>query len=90
MENKKLSQQELQQIETVKQKSQAVVQELGQIELLRLDLKSRKDDALAFLEQLRQEEKELAQALETTYGKGMIDLEKEEFIPYVEQAEVIG
>ena len=39
MENKKLTQEELQQIETVKQKSQAVVQELGQIELLKLEKK---------------------------------------------------
>jgi len=34
-------------------------------------------------------EKELAETLEAAYGKGTIDLEKEEFIPYVEQAEVV-
>lgn len=85
MENKKLTQEELQQIETVKQKSQAVVQELGQIELLKLNLKSRRENALAFLEELKQEEKALAEALEATYGKGTIDLEKGEFMPLVEE-----
>ena len=79
MENKKLTQEELSQIETVKQKSQALVQELGQIELLKLDLKSRKDNAITFLQELKQEEKELAQALEAAYGKGTINLEKGEF-----------
>ena len=88
MENKKLTQEELQQIEAVKQKSQAVVQELGQIELLKLNLKSRRENALAFLEELKQEEKALAEALETAYGKGSIDLEKGEFTPLVEEVEV--
>lgn len=87
MEIKKLTQEEMSQIETVKQKSQAIVQELGQIELLNLDLKSRKDNALAYLQELKQEEKELAQALETAYGKGTIDLEKGEFTPFVEEVQ---
>ena len=87
MENKKLTQEELQQIETVKQKSQAVVQELGQIELLKLNLKSRREGALAFLEELKQEEKALAEALEAAYGKGTIDLEKGEFTPLEEVVE---
>ena len=89
MENKKLTKEELQQIETVQQKSQAVVQELGQIELLKLNLKSRREGALAFLEELKQEEKALAEALETAYGKGSIDLEKGEFTPLVEEVEVV-
>jgi hypothetical protein len=89
MENKKLTKEEMSQIETVKQKSQAIVQELGQLELLRLDLRSRKDNALAFLQELRQEEKALAEALEAAYGKGTIDLEKGEFTPLAEEAEEV-
>jgi hypothetical protein len=87
MENKKLTKEEMSQIETIKQKSQAIIQELGQIELLNLDLKSRKDNALAFLGELRQEEKDLAQALEAAYGKGTINLDKGEFLPFVEEVE---
>jgi hypothetical protein len=85
MENKKLTQEELSQIETIKQKSQAIVQELGQIELLKLNLKDRKDNALAYLQELKQEEVDLAKSLEESYGKGTIDLEKGEFIPFEEQ-----
>ena len=85
MENKKLTQEELSQIETIKQKSQAIVQELGQIELLKVNLKDRKDNALAYLQELKQEEVDLAKALEESYGKGTIDLEKGEFIPFEEQ-----
>lgn len=84
MESKKLTQEELSQIETVRQKSQAIIQELGQIELLNLDLKSRKDNALAFLQDLRREERELSQALEIAYGRGTVDLEKGEFISFIE------
>jgi hypothetical protein len=89
METKKLTQEEMSQIETVKQESQALIQELGQIELLRLDLKSRKDNALTFLDELKQKERELAQALETAYGKGTINLDKGEFTPSQEEVEVV-
>jgi hypothetical protein len=88
METKKLTQEEMSQIETIKQESQALIQELGQIELLRLDLKSRKDNALTFLDELKQKERELAQALETAYGKGTINLDKGEFTPSQEEVEV--
>jgi hypothetical protein len=89
METKKLTQEEMSQIETIKQESQALIQELGQIELLRLDLKSRKDNALTFLDELKQKERELAQALETAYGKGTINLDKGEFTPSEEEVEVV-
>jgi hypothetical protein len=87
MENKKLTQEELTQIEVIKQKSQAITQEFGQIELLRLNLESRRQNAENYLKELEQEEKNLAQALEAAYGKGTIDLEKGEFIPFEEVAE---
>lgn len=89
MKNKKLTQEEMSQIETVKQESQALIQELGQIELLRLDLKSRKDNALAFLDELKQKERELGQALEAAYGKGVINLDKGEFTPTKEEVEEV-
>lgn len=89
MENKKLTQEELQQIKDVQAKSQAVTSELGQIELLKLQLKTRRKNAEDFLEELSKEEKALAESLEAAYGKGSIDLEKGEFIAYAEQAEVV-
>ena len=85
MENKKLTQEELSQIEVIKQKSQAITQEFGQIELLKLGLEDRKANALAYLEELKQEEKNLAKSIEETYGKVTIDLEKGEFISLEEE-----
>jgi len=82
METKKLSQEELQQIKTIQQKNQSVLLEFGQIELIKLDLESRTQNAKAFLEELREEEKTLAQFLESTYGKGRLDLDKGEFTPF--------
>ena len=83
MENKKLTKEEMSQIETIKQKSQAISSELGQIELLKLQLKARRQNAEDYLKELQQEEKDLAEALELAYGKGTIDLEKGEFTPLV-------
>jgi len=88
MENKKLSQEELQQIKNLQAKSQAVTSELGQIELLKLQLKARRKNAEDFLKELEQEEKTLAEYLESVYGKGSINLQQGEFVPSVEEVEV--
>lgn len=89
MESKKLSQEELQQINTIQKKSQALISELGQIELSKIQLNARRENAEEFLKELRQEEKAVAEALEAAYGKGSIDLEKGEFIPFVEEGEIV-
>jgi len=89
MENKKLSQEELQQIKDLQAKSQAVTSELGQIELFKIQIKQRRQNAEDFLKELEQEEKTLAEYLESVYGKGSINLEQGEFIPFTEEAEVV-
>ncbi len=89
MENKKLSQEELQQIKDLQAKSQAVTSELGQIELFKIQIKQRRQNAEDFLKELEQEEKALAEYLESVYGKGSINLEQGEFIPFTEEAEVV-
>lgn len=89
MEVQKLQQQELQQISEIQQKNQAIILEFGQIELMKLEIESRVEQAKTYLNELKEEEKTLAEFLEKTYGKGSIDLEKGEFTPYVEPAEVV-
>ena len=89
METKKLSQKELQQIDTIQKKSQAIITELGQIELLKIQVRIRRENAEQFLKELGQEEKALAEALEAAYGKVSINLEKGEFTPLEEEAEVV-
>ena len=88
METKKLTQEELDQIQTIQKKSQAIIVEFGQIELAKLALEERTQNAKSFLVELREQEKALATELEVAYGKGSIDLEKGEFLPYQEEAQV--
>lgn len=88
MESKKLSQEELQQIKDLQAKSQAVTAELGQIELFKIQIKARRKNAEEYLQELEQEEKTLAEYLESVYGKGSINLQEGEFIPTVEEVEV--
>jgi len=82
METKKLTQDEVQQLRLIQEKNQDIIIEFGQIELIKLDIESRIQNAKAFLQELQEEEKTLSQFLESTYGKGSIDLDKGEFTPF--------
>lgn len=80
MTTKKLTQQELQQVRDIQEKHQAIVQELGKIELAKIDLNLRREQVEDYLKEVLTQEKQLAQHLESTYGKGTIDLEQGEII----------
>ena len=82
METKKLQETEIQQLRLIQQKNQDILLEFGQIELIKLELKSRVQNAKAFLEELREEEKTLSEYLQSTYGKGSVNLDKGEFTPF--------
>ena len=86
MDIKKLTDQELQQISDIQKKRESLLLELGQIELIKLDIDSRRKNAEQYLTQLQEEEKTLADWIEKEYGTGRINLETGEFIP--EQPEV--
>jgi len=79
METKKLSQEQLQQITLIQQKNQSVVQELGQIQILKLQLQKREQTAQQYLEDLLEEQQQVAQEIESVYGKGSVDIETGEF-----------
>jgi hypothetical protein len=87
MENQKLTQEELQAITELQQKNNAVVSELGQIELTRMAVESRRANAESYLAELRKEEEEFGKTLSDKYGSGSIDLENGEFIPSPEATE---
>lgn len=89
MENKKLTQQELQQIRNFQAKKQAITSELGEIELFKIQIKERRQNAENCLKELEQEEKTLAEYLESVYGQGTINLEQGEFISLIEEIGVI-
>lgn len=86
MDIKKLTDQELQQISDIQKKRESLLLELGQIELIKLDIDSRRKNAEQYLTQLQEEEKTLADWIEKEYGTGRINLETGEFI--AEQPEV--
>jgi hypothetical protein len=88
-ENKKLTQDELEQVQQLQQKNNAIVGELGQIELAKLSIDNQRKSVEAFIEEVRQEEKILAERLEKKYGKGSINLQQGEFIPAPDQSEAM-
>ena len=80
-QGKKLSDQEVKQIKVVQDNRQKVINELGQIKLAELNLEKRLESAETTLEQLQQQENELAKYMETKYGNGVIDIDTGEFTP---------
>ena len=87
MANQKLSQEELQQIEDIQKRMQAVKTELGQLGLAELDLKNRRTNVENYLADTQDIETKLVKELEDKYGKGSIDLQNGEFIPLEEKKE---
>ena len=74
MENTKLSQEELQTIQQLQEKNRAIVMEFGEIELIKLNLERRAENAKKFLADLREEENNFGKELSEKYGDGTVDL----------------
>ena len=72
---KKLTEQELAEIKTIRENTYSAAIELGQIELTRLELNKKRAAVEAFLLTVSEKEITLAKQLEETYGKGSINLE---------------
>jgi len=87
MENQKLTQEELQSIGELQQKNNALVSELGQIELAKMNVDARRANAEAYLAELRKEEEDFGKELSEKYGNGTIDLASGEFVPAPEAEE---
>jgi hypothetical protein len=81
MENKVLTQEEIQSLKLIQTNQSNLVQALGTVEyriqLLELDKQSLKTQ----LQKQVEEETKVAKELQEKYGNGNIDLEKGEFIP---------
>jgi hypothetical protein len=81
MENTKLTTEEIEKFQSIQQKNNLIVNELGNIELIKLQVEKRKNEALSFLQNLREEEQTFGKELSEKYGDGSIDIEKGEFVP---------
>jgi len=80
MEPIKMTAEEIEKFQSIQQKNNLVVNELGAIELAKLQIERRRTEALNFLTSLREEEQAFGKELTEKYGEGSIDLENGEFI----------
>lgn len=81
MENTKLTVEEIEKLQDIQQKNAAVARELGNLEITKLQIESRREEIVKYFTDLKQEEITLGKELSDKYGNGQIDLEKGEFIP---------
>jgi hypothetical protein len=81
MENKKLSQEELQQLKTFQNESNTIMFTLGQIDVQKALLEGQRSEVLEKLAQLQEQNNDFAKTLQEKYGDGNIDLETGEFKP---------
>ena len=81
MEPKKLTEEELNNLNIIKQRTNFILTEFGQIALIKLTIEEREAQAKEFLNKTKDMEKQVSLYLEQKYGKGSVDLDKGEFKP---------
>jgi|TARA_R100000479_G_scaffold86630_1_gene42293 phosphopantetheine adenylyltransferase len=81
MAKQKLKKEELQKIEDIQVRMQAVRAEFGSLALAEIDLKNRKVSVENYLAETQDLENKLVAELTEKYGRGAIDLQAKEFIP---------
>ena len=87
MKSKKLSEEQLGRVINIQQNYQSLSRELGSIELSKINIEGRRKAAEDYLDNLQQQEREIAEELEKEFGKGSINLELGEFTPLEEPVE---
>ena len=80
MENIKLTQEEIEKLQEIQQQNLAVVNELGNLEVAKLQIETRREEIVKYFNELKQEEQAFGKTLSDKYGNGTIDLDKGEFI----------
>ena len=86
--NTKLTEQEIEAIKGFQQKTQAVIMDLGKIQLQLSDLEDLKSQVMDVMKEVSKEQAEFFQKIEETYGKGQINLETFEHIAMETEASV--
>lgn len=81
MDNKQLSQEELQQLKTFQNESNTIMFTLGQIDVQKALLEGQRSEVLEKLANLQEQNNTFAKTLQEKYGEGNIDLETGEFKP---------
>jgi hypothetical protein len=81
MENKKLTEEEIKTLQEIQQSNQALVNELGSLEVTKIQIENRYDELVEYYNELKVKEISFGKELSEKYGDGNIDLSKGEFIP---------
>lgn len=81
MEKQTLTAEELQRLRDLQENNRRLVQELGEISLLEINIRNRKESAESFLTELRKAEQEFSSLLSEKYGDGTLDVNTGEFTP---------
>ena len=69
-ESKKfLEKEELKKLKSIQTETQAIILELGEIEMMKIQLEKRKNNAKSFLEELEKREKDFTDSIFQKYGK---------------------
>ena len=69
-ENKKfLEKEELKKLKSIQTETQAIILELGEVEMMKIQLEKRKNNAKSFLEDLEKREKNFTDSIFQKYGK---------------------
>lgn len=80
MSNQKLTDEEIKSLQEIQQATQSLINELGSLELTKIQIENRYDELVEYHTQLKQKEQELGKELSDKYGNGTIDLDKGEFV----------
>jgi len=67
-ETKVLNQEEFQILKTIQEETQSLILELGEIELIKIQLENRKEKAKEYLSELNQKEQDFTQSIFQKYG----------------------
>lgn len=80
MENRRLDSEEMQTLRQLQEKAQIIASELGQIEMMRLQFDSRREEIMSLYDEMKEEEIAFGKVLSEKYGEGTINPETGEFI----------
>ena len=80
-EKKFLTEEEKNTLKEIQTSTQALIAELGEIELVKIQLESRYNNAKKFLAELGEKEKEFTQSVFNAYGRVSISPETSEITP---------
>lgn len=78
----KIDQEDLNVLKKIQEDTDMLIKEFGQIKLSEISLQQRTERAEKFLEQLKLREKDAAEKLEAKYGKGSLNVDTGELIPF--------